>query len=248
MDDHAKASVVKSVVLAVVLVVGVSGCGTAGAVDLGAASGHVPVAKYPATPIAGLPPVGARPSTPPTGACLITGHVSEPVDYDLYADGRLILQKWTPAGAPLIIPKGANALTTGYVQQRLTPRGARLLRSRIVATGHLQPGYLPAWAWADQTIRPYIASHYVLSHDRSGPDPALLPPPVAAALGTGIAHHGSQVITLNHAIALAHAVLKAGIPSDHDGPWVEFGFGDLTPGTRGVEMEPILPGMFKQPC
>jgi hypothetical protein len=54
---------------------------------------------------------------------------------NVYADGRLIWQKWTPSGDARVVPKGAKRLDTGYVQQRLTLRGVQLLQSKILATG-----------------------------------------------------------------------------------------------------------------
>jgi len=56
----------------------------------------------------------------------------------VYADGRIVWQKWTPAGDATVVPVGAKTLDTGYVQQRLTPAGVRLLWSMIVATGLLE--------------------------------------------------------------------------------------------------------------
>ncbi len=46
----------------------------------------------------------------------------------MYADGRII---WSRFGR---IPEGASELTSGYLEQRLTPDGAELLRSEVI--GH----------------------------------------------------------------------------------------------------------------
>ena len=53
----------------------------------------------------------------------------------MYADGRVIWQKWTSSGDATVVPDGARRLDTGYVQQRLTLEGVQLLRSKILATG-----------------------------------------------------------------------------------------------------------------
>jgi hypothetical protein len=92
----------------------------------------------------GLPPEGAHPSTPPTGRLVISlnGYFPNGVNTDLYvyADGTMIWQKWSSpvtvgVPVPVGVPEGANEFTTGYLQQRLTPRGVELLRSRILSTG-----------------------------------------------------------------------------------------------------------------
>jgi hypothetical protein len=43
----------------------------------------------------------------------------------VYADGRII---WSRSGS---IPEGANELTSGYLEQRLTPEGVELVRSAV---------------------------------------------------------------------------------------------------------------------
>ena len=92
----------------------------------------------------GLPPVGATPSAPESGELVLYwmgrsatharphwrgGYVAPLVRVWVYADGRMI---WSREGA---IPAGANEVTSGYLEQRLTPEGVELLRSRLVATG-----------------------------------------------------------------------------------------------------------------
>jgi hypothetical protein len=88
---------------------------------------------------AGVPAVGVKASTPTAGSLLV-GVRSWPThgtdtDWNVYADGRIIWQKWTPPGDATVVPTGARRLDTGYVQERLTPAGVQLLRSRILATG-----------------------------------------------------------------------------------------------------------------
>ena len=56
-------------------------------------------------------------------------------EWNVYADGRVIWQKWSPVGDATVVPGGAGTLDTGYVQQRLTHQGVQLLRSKILATG-----------------------------------------------------------------------------------------------------------------
>ena len=77
----------------------------------------------------GLPPEGATPSSPASGELEIFywGHG------DLawvYGDGRLI--SWR-TGSDL--PESANPLSTGFLEQRLTPEGVALLRSKVASTG-----------------------------------------------------------------------------------------------------------------
>ena len=76
----------------------------------------------------GVPPEGATPSTPERGE-LVLSYWSSPFRMWVYADGRLI---WVRHGD---FPYGANNRSTGYLEQRLTPEGAELLRSEVIATG-----------------------------------------------------------------------------------------------------------------
>ena len=82
----------------------------------------------------GLPPEGATPSTPERGELVLSLWGRSTIDDGLfrawvYADGRLI---WTKEGD---FPYGANEITTGYLEQRLTPEGVERMRSEIVSTG-----------------------------------------------------------------------------------------------------------------
>jgi hypothetical protein len=82
----------------------------------------------------GLPPEGATPSTPKHGELVLSLYGRSTTDRGrtriyVYADGRLI---WDKEGD---LPEGANEVTTGFLEQRLTPAGVELMRSEIVATG-----------------------------------------------------------------------------------------------------------------
>ena len=100
------------------------------------------------THFAGFPPKGVKASTPTTGRLLIrfyrAGREGPPVrglrlrantTWNVYADGRIIWQRWSSSGDATVVPDGARRLDTGYVQQRLTPRGVQVVLSKILATG-----------------------------------------------------------------------------------------------------------------
>ena len=108
---------------------------------VGAVSSHADTRASTSTIVhfAGLPAEGVEPSTPTTGTLVlglrtITATDAD-TDWDVYADGRLIWQRWTRSYDATVVPAGAARLDTGYVEQRLTLRGVRLLRSKILATG-----------------------------------------------------------------------------------------------------------------
>jgi hypothetical protein len=141
---------------------------------------------------AGLPPVGARPSSPERGNLVLTiSQCTTGPWFDgltVLADGRLI---WAVSGH--------------VVEQRLTPEGVELMRSELLGSGlldthndedeceasyygHMQVGddeyesefgaaiddariarlanpwsWLPASAWADREIKAFVASEYSFS-------------------------------------------------------------------------------------
>lgn len=89
----------------------------------------------------GLAPEGATPSAPESGELVLHwgggsethkrphwrgGFAAPYVGAWVYADGRMI---WWRDGQ---VPEGANELTSGYLEQRLTPDGVELLRSKVV--------------------------------------------------------------------------------------------------------------------
>jgi hypothetical protein len=148
---------------------------TAVAVLAGAAATLVAVAAAGsvAAHFAGFPPAGVKPSMPTTGKLVISLRPAH-TEWNVYADGRIIWQKWTPSGDASAVPKGARRLDTGYVHQRLTLPGVELLRSKLLATRlfeqdlRLDLGRHAAWVF-----------HQVRSGDRmvtvsgvSSPDPS----------------------------------------------------------------------------
>ena len=83
---------------------------------------------------AAFPPKGVKASTPTTGTLIVSLRRAN-TQWNLYADGRIIWQKWTPTGDATVVPKGAKRLDTGYVAQRLTVGGVQLLETKILSTG-----------------------------------------------------------------------------------------------------------------
>ena len=83
--------------------------------------------------IVGLPPVGATPSTPEKGVREMFLGVHHSANW-VYADGRLIRFGARQAnGRPL--REAFNRWSMGFVEQRLTREGVKLLRSEIVSAG-----------------------------------------------------------------------------------------------------------------
>jgi len=87
------------------------------------------------THFAAFPAAGVKASTPTTGRLLIALRPTATTTWNVYADGRVIWQKWNSSLDATVVPDGATRLDTGYVQQRLTPEGVQLLRMKLLATG-----------------------------------------------------------------------------------------------------------------
>jgi hypothetical protein len=91
----------------------------------------------------GLPPVGATPSAPESGDLVVhwegftaglppQRRANDIVRAWVYADGRIIWDRRPHHRGPVRgIPEGANELTSGYLEQRLTPDGVELVRSAV---------------------------------------------------------------------------------------------------------------------
>jgi hypothetical protein len=101
----------------------------------------------------GLPPEGAPPSTPESGELVLQYLRDGPRWGYVYADGRLI--RWWHAN----LPEGANNGVTGLLEQRLTPGGVELLRSKILST---------AQSVDDSILNPYSPYKAILIRDRDG--------------------------------------------------------------------------------
>ena len=131
----------------------------------------------------GLPPEGTMPSASDAGETVlehlwgdgpITGNAgleSFPGAIWVYADGRVI---WYIHAD---LPEGANARSTGFLEQRLTPDGVdhfvvnsaarasfrselRAMTPEELGERLRDPLGWPAGTWLDQTIRPYVATNY----------------------------------------------------------------------------------------
>src|SRR5262249_41920126 len=136
---------------------------------VGPVSGHagVPARAETIVQFAGLPVDGVQASTPTTRRLVLRLRTIPTTDPDTapgrYADPRLLPHQRTPSYDATVAPDGARELDTGYVQQRLTPRGVRLLRSKILATGLFAHnltvevgGHRP---WAIDQVR--VGNHFV---------------------------------------------------------------------------------------
>lgn len=117
----------------------------------------------------GLPPPGAVPSSP-GAADLVEGFWltrNSGAGYRggvfVYADGRMIWNEYWPT---------AEGSSTGWLEQRLTADGIELVRGMAIDTGEpgaarrldpaLLPSRLPAGAWADPTVRPYVPTQFAV--------------------------------------------------------------------------------------
>ncbi|MDH4111311.1 MAG: hypothetical protein OEV60_01350 [Actinomycetota bacterium] len=140
----------------------------------------------------GIPPEEATPSTPERGELVLSFYGSAEgiprTKIYVYADGRLI---WQQEGD---LPEGANASTTGFLEQRLTPEGVEMMRAEIASSGlfgdeldlvphgplDATPGsalerlvprivdpasWLPAAAWKDREVSTYVPSRYEVCYE-----------------------------------------------------------------------------------
>ncbi len=126
------------------------------------------------THFAAFPPAGVKASTPTTGRLLIGLGPTATTTWNVYADGRVIWQKWTSSYDATVVPDGARRLDTGYVQQRLTPKGVQLLLSKILATGLFEHNLrLDLWrGHASVFHRVRRGDRMVTVNGRPSPDPS----------------------------------------------------------------------------
>jgi hypothetical protein len=162
----------------------------------------------------GLPPPGAAPSSPTSGELVesfwlppVPGRAGYYGGALLYADGRLIWLEYY------------DDASTGYLEQRLTPEVVELVQSLAsegpapYETKRLDPrqlpDLLPANAWVDITIRPYVPSGFAACLVVEDDDPFQV---------------GSLVLTLSEQLATLPAAAadilrdRDAVPSDGDDP------------------------------
>jgi hypothetical protein len=103
----------------------------------------------------GLPPEDATPSEPLFGELVMRDSGIDPrFAVNVYADGRLIWFRQDHGDYP-----------NTWIEQRLTPEGVNLLVSGAVPLGGQfedPGGQLPAGAWEDLELRPYVPWRYAV--------------------------------------------------------------------------------------
>ena len=121
----------------------------------------------------GLPPEAAEPSAPEAGV-LVESYpaAGSGLPYRgaarLYADGRLIWNRYFDG------PGGPNSLTTGYLEQRLTPEGVELVKGEkdLLRKAPLSLlGWLPLDAWEARRPAPYVPPGYGICLHAQDPRP-----------------------------------------------------------------------------
>ena len=84
----------------------------------------------------GLPPVGATPSSPASGELEIFYWVMWLTTIETRSPGLGVRRRAAhSAWGTTTVPASANPLSTGFLEQRLTPEGVERLRSEIAAAG-----------------------------------------------------------------------------------------------------------------
>jgi hypothetical protein len=120
--------------------------------------------SYPSADFVGVPPEGAEPSSPEEGKLVDRFHEIHAGWVYVYADGRVI--SWSEGIPASPDPEGfpGSPKPAGFREQRLTLEGVELVRSGDLTPEELflRPGKVPASAWEDSTMRPYVPSRYAV--------------------------------------------------------------------------------------
>jgi hypothetical protein len=197
-----------------------------------------------------LPLEGASPSQPQHGELVTSDWAFKPGPkfvVTVYADGRMI---WFRESAG-----DRGTWYSPWIEQRLTPEGVELLRSGAVPLGgqYVNPGErLPASAWEDATLRPYVPSTYAVCWQPAEASPSgvlrNLPSRAASRLqGTQRVFHevgrGELLcfeVSIESARMLAQTLIDEGWYHAGVGPWTWFA---NTPGLPSLVLEfnPVLP-------
>ena len=128
----------------------------------------------------GVPPEGATPSSPESGDLVVEwSSFAEPrspqqdrkdmVRAWVYADGRIIWDRRPHYPGGSRIPEGANEFNSGYLEQRLTPKGVELVRAavaRLLAQSRALVEEIPAgedpwWGSHDSRVALVVPADYV---------------------------------------------------------------------------------------
>ena len=119
-----------------------------------------------------LPPKGAEPSTPAEGQVVLQTVGTHPWhSIQVYADGRVIWSQQTG-----FTGNSKTSSTTGWLERRLTPEGVDLVRSGAIRLEDLDPpSHVPANAWEDPQVKPYVPSRYAVCAAWSQETMRLLP-------------------------------------------------------------------------
>ena len=233
-----------------------------------APSTTAPAALAARVGLIGLPPEGATPSAPERGELVdsyfiaIGGYRYAGVAR-LYADGRLIWRQH--------FPDQEWSSSTGWVEQRLTPQGVELVRTRHGNPLQLLES-LPPSAWEDPQFRTYVPVGYAACLGLRDPNKlgaaqtssvslppieqllAALPAPAAdllrgrltvpAVLGSSDAQYDCLALSTDDARRIDRALTDAGVAGGTDS-MVRYHLNylgqDGTPLELSIGFEPVFP-------
>jgi hypothetical protein len=118
----------------------------------------------------------------------------------------------------LLISAHVGTSARAHPRHPLPPAQGRAL-AQIDTLFATATSWLPARAWADRTIRPYVPSHYGLAYDHPAPDPAKLPSPAREELAQYEPLPPDRGLTTAQTRALIAAFVKSGVKTVPDPGW-----------------------------